>query len=191
MKGWQDFFQKDIAVKLDHRALRAIGQDLETIGLIDFDLELEGERCVVRGMVVSPASPEPSPPSRGLKDVWKFWKSESDVPSEQAPVPVERVYLPDDIDRLVAEGQSRRRDKRSWPKKDDRSEVDAIAESLRVLAFYCETAGLQPVSVSKRGKRLKCGYLTSSGVRQVEERDFSELYNFSDGMVLKRGGTRA
>ena len=175
-------------MKLDHTTLRAIGQDLETIGVSDFDLELEGERCVVRGMVASPASPEPSPPSRGLKSLWKgFRKRESDVPSERAPVPFERVYLPDDIDRLVAEGQSRRRDKESWPNKDDRSELDPIAESLRVLAVYCETAGLQPVSVSKRGKRLKYDYLTSSGVRQVEERYFSELCNFSDGMVLKRG----
>ncbi len=169
-------------MKLDPRTLRAIGQDLDKLGLFDFDLELEGERCVVRGMMVSPASPEPSPGSRGLKGLWKFRKSESHVPSQQAPVPVERVYLPDDIDRLVAEGQISRQDKRS-----DRPELDAIAESLRVFAVYCETADLQPVSVSKRGNRLKYDYLTSSGVREVEERDCSELGNFSDGMVLKRG----
>ena len=151
------------------------------MGLLDFDLELEEERCVVRGKMVSSASPEPSPGSRGLKGLWKFRKSES-VPSEQEPVPVEKVYLPDDIDRLVAEGEVRRRGKLS-----DRPELDGTAESLRVFAVYCEIAGLQPVSVSKRGKRLKYDYLTSSGVREVEERDLSELGNFSDGMVLKRG----
>ena len=101
-------------MRLDHRTLRAIGQDLETIGVFDFDLELEGERCVVRGTVASPASPEPSPTSRGLKDLWKgFRQRESDVPSDLAPVPVERVYLPDDIDRLVAEGQSHRQDRQA------------------------------------------------------------------------------
>lgn len=58
-------------VKLDPRTLRAIGQDLETVDLFDFDLELEVERCVIRGMAVSAASPEPSPPSSGLKAFWK------------------------------------------------------------------------------------------------------------------------
>ncbi len=174
-------------MKLDHTTLRAIGQDLETIGLFDFDLELEGERCVVRGMVVPPASPEPSPPSRGLKSLWKrFRKRESDVPSERAPVPFERVYLPDDIDRLVTEGQSHRQDRQAGAKKEDRPELYSIGEMLRVFAAYCETAELQIVSVSKRESRLKYEYLTSSGVREVEERYFLELYNFADGMALKR-----
>ena len=174
-------------MRLDHRTLRAIGQDLETIGVFDFDLELEGERCVVRGMVASPASPEPSPTSRGLKDLWKgFRKRESDVPSDLAPVPVERVYLPDDIDRLVAEGQSHRQDRQVGPNKHDRPKLHSTTEILRVLAGYCKTADLRLVSVSKRGKHLKYDYLTSSGVRQMEERDFSELYNFAEGMGLKR-----
>ncbi len=174
-------------MRLDDRTLRAIGQDLETTGMFDFDLELEGERCVVRGRVASPASPEPSPPSRGLKDWWKQFRStESDVPAELAPVPVERVYLSEDIDRLVAEGQSRRRDRQAWPNRHERPELHSIAEILRVVAVYCETAVLQPVSVSKRGKRLKYEYLTESAVRQVEERVFSDLYHFVDGMALKR-----
>ena len=174
-------------MKLDHPTLRAIGQDLGTIGVSDFDLELEGERCVVRGMVASPASPEPSPPSRGLKSLWKrFRNRESDVPSERAPVPFERVYLPDDIDRLVAEGQSHRQDRQAGPKKHDRPKLHSTTEILRVLAGYCKTADLRLVSVSKRGKRLKYDYLTSSGIRQMEERDFSELYNFAEGMGLKR-----
>ena len=88
-------------MKLDHTTLRAIGQDLETIGVFDFDLELEGERCVVFG----------------TKSLWKrFRKRESDVPSEPAPVPFERVYLADDIDRLVAKGQSHRQDRQAGPK---------------------------------------------------------------------------
>ena len=161
-------------MRLDQRTLRAIGQDLETIGLFDFDLELEGERCVVRGMVVL----ELTRP-RGLKALWKeFWRPE--------PGPVERVYLSDDIDRLVAEGQSRRRDSQAGPKRHDRPELYSTREILRVFSVYCETAGLQLVSVSKRGSRLKYEYLTKSGVRQVESRAFLDLYNLASGMSLER-----
>ncbi len=145
-------------MKLDHRTLRAIGQDLETIGVLDFDLKLDGERCVVHGMVASAA----------------------------APVSTERVYLSDDIDRLLVEGQSHRRDGPGSPKKSSRPELHSVAEILRVLAVYCETAGLQPVSVSKHGERLKYDYLTDSAVGHVEERAFSDLHSFADGMALKR-----
>ena len=174
-------------MKLDHTTLRAIGQDLETIGVSDFDLELEGERCVVRGMVASPASPEPSPPSRGLKSLWKrFRKRESDVPSEPVPVPFERVYLPDDIDRLVAEGQFHRGDE-AWRKEHDWPELHSTTGILRVLAGYCEVADLQVVSVSKRGERLKYDYLTESGQLEVEERGLSDLHRLADAMVSQRG----
>ena len=174
-------------MKLNHTTLRAIGQDLETIGLFDFDLELEGERCVICGMAVAAASPEPSPPSRGVKAFWKqFWNTESDVPLQGAPVPVERVYLSDDIDRLVAEGQSRRRDRQSGPKKQDRPELYSIGEMLRVFGAYCETKELQLVSVSKRESRLKYEYLTELGVRGAEERAFSDLLDFGYGLSLKR-----
>ncbi len=173
-------------MKLDYTTLRAIGQDLEAVDLFDFDLDLEGERCVVHGTVVSTA-PEPSPPSRGLKDLWKrFRKRESDVASERAPVPVERVYLADDIDRLIADGQSHREDE-AWRKEPDRPELHSIGETLRVLAGYCEVADLQVVSVSKRGERLKYDYLTESGQQEVEERDLSDLYRLADGMISKRG----
>ena len=137
---------------------------------------------MVRGMV---ASPEPSPPSRSL---WKrFRKRESDVPSEPAPVPCERVYLPDDIDRLVAKGQSHRQDRQAGPKKHHRPKLHSTTEILRVLAGYCEVADLQVVSVSKRGERLKYDYLTESGQREVEERDLSDLYRLADAMVSQRG----
>ncbi len=174
-------------MRLDDRTLRAIGQDLEAIGLSDFDLGLEGERCVVRGMVAAPASPETSPPSRGLKAWWKqLGNRGSDVPSEVESVAVEKVYLAGDIDRLDAEGQSQRSDRQARSKRPERPELHSVAEILRVLGAYCKTAGLQPVSVSKRGERLKYDYLTESGVREVEERLFSDLFSFVDGMVSKR-----
>ena len=145
-------------MKLDHRTLRAIGQDLETIGVLDFDLKLAGERCVVHGVVASAA----------------------------APVSTERVYLSDDIDRLLAEGQSHRRDGPGSPKEFARPDLHSVAEILRVLAVYCETAGLLPVSVSKRGERLKYDYLDESGHQHVEDRVFPDLHSFVEGMFLKR-----
>ena len=73
-------------MKLDHRTLRAIGQDLETIGVLDFDLKLEGERCVVHGAVASSASPEHLP-AGGFKGVGKrLWNKEADVSSELARI---------------------------------------------------------------------------------------------------------
>ena len=175
-------------MRLDHRTLRAIGQDLETIGVCDFDLELDGEQCVVRVMVGSPASPpQPPRPPRGLKRLRKqFWGKESDLPSERPSVPEGRVYLPGDIDRLIAEGQSHRGDE-AWRKKPDRPELHSIGETLRVLAGYCEVADLQVVSVSKRGERLKYDYLTESGQLEVEERGLSDLYRLADAMVSQRG----
>ena len=170
-------------MRLDDRTLRAIGQDLEAIGLFDFDLDLglEGKSCVVRGVVDAPASSGTSLPSDGLKEWWKQFGKTADVPSELAPVPIERVYLPSDIDRLDIEGMSRRRDKPARPK----AEFHSVAEILRVLAAYCENAGLQPVSVSKRGERLKYVYLTESGGRRAAELGFSNLYSFLDWMVFE------
>ena len=170
-------------MKLDHTTLRAIGQDLETIGLFDFDLKLEGEKCVVRGEVASPDSTEPPHPSRSFKALWgQLWGPKS----ERGPKPVERVYLSDDIDRLVGEAQSRRGKEQARPRKAHKPERYSTGEILRVFAFYCETAELQPVSVSKQWKQLKCEYLTKSGAREQEERPFSELVDFARGMSLKR-----
>ena len=115
-------------MKLDHRTLRAIGQDLETIGMLDFDLKLEGERCVVHGTVASSAAPEHLP-AGGFKGVWKRLRNtEADVSSELAPVPLKRVYLSDDIDRLLVEGQSHRGDGPESPKKPPRPELHSVAE---------------------------------------------------------------
>ncbi len=177
---------KEIAVKLNDTTLRAIGQDLEAADLFDFDLELEGQACVVHGTVMS-APPEPPPPPRGLKGLWKrFQKRESDLPPEPVPVPLERTYLADDIDRLVAEGQSRRGERGGASNPKDKPDLYSTREMLRVFAAYCETADLELLSVSKREGRLKYEFMTKSGVRGEEERAFSDLADFAYGLSLKR-----
>ena len=174
-------------MRLDDRTLRAIGQDLERLGVYDLVLELEGEKCVVRALADSADSPEPSPPSRALKSWWKQLRNtEPDPPSDAAPTAVKKTYLSDDIDRLVTEGKSRRRNQQAEPKNQERPDPHSLAEIFRVLGVYCDTAGLQLVSVSKRGERLKYDYLTESAERQVEERVFSDLHDFVDAMVSKR-----
>ena len=135
---------------------------------------------MVRGMVGSPALPEP-PRSRGLKALWKqFWNTESDVPSELASVAVERIYYSSDVDRLDAEGKSHR------VETHDRAEPDSTQELLRVLAAYCEAADLHLLSVSKQGRGLNYVYLTRSGRRETGKGDFSNLRDFAYGMRMKR-----
>lgn len=101
-------------MKLDTRTLRAVGEDLQRIQLFDFDLELDGKKCLVRGTVAPPEMPEQSVERsswEGLSGLWKQFRSpETDVRRVPARMPVERVYLQEDVDRLDAEGRSRRRD---------------------------------------------------------------------------------
>ena len=95
---------------------------------------------MVCGTMASPASPEPSPPSGGLKALWKqFGKTGSDVPSSElgSVTKSERVYLSSDVDRLDAKGKSRRGEIRAQRKTSDRPESHSVAEILRVLAAYC------------------------------------------------------
>ena len=154
-----------MTVRLDDRTMRAIGQDLETIDVTDFDLTLDGEKCVVFRKESS---------SHGAGGSF-----------DDDPENVLKVYLSSDIDRLVTAAESLR----AAAVEDKLPDLRSVAEILRVLAAYCEVAGLEPIRVTKRGERLRYEYRSESAQDRVEERRVSDLHRFARGMVQQRQPT--
>ncbi len=177
-------FLEEVVVRLDAGTMRVIGQDIQRIHLFDFDLELEGKQCVVRGEVVPP-EPEQSQDRTspgGLRALWKqFWNPEPKAPPAPALVAIEKVYSQEDVARLEIEERSRRGTGQT------RLDLYTTPEILRTVAAYCESKGASLVRLSKRGDRLKFDYLTQSGTRLGEEHSFSEMYDFAFRMYRKRG----
>ena len=174
-------------VRLDSRTLRTIGQDLERIPMADFDLELSGEMCVVRGTAELPIPGEPAEAenSRGLKGWWRRFKEADPEPRPKtAPTPVERVYRLEDIQRLDEEGRSRRQAPGGNP------DLYSTSQMLRVTGAYFEGRRCRLVSLLKNGAALRFDYLDGSGNRQTEKRAYSELYDFGFRLSRQRENRR-
>ena len=174
-------------VKLDAQTLRAIGQDLEKISLFDFDAQLDGTRCVLRGTVVPSVMEKPiEAESGGWRGWWKRHIKDVEVerPQKAVRTTVERVYEARDILRLDEEGRSRRRTPVGSP------DLYATSQMLRVAGAYLEAKHSHVISLVKDGADLNFTYVDGTGNRQSEKRAYSELYDFGFHLSRQRDATR-
>lgn len=141
-------------------ALRCIGQDLELRALKTFDLTVDGDKCVVRCGYQAPP----------------------------APTPVTLHYTTDDIEELDTAGQEKRGGSAAS------MEFLSIAQIFRAIGGFLDKndhvlIGISNNHAGARESMLRLEYETREGVRVIDNRSVSAIYDMCVSMYKKRGKT--
>ena len=160
------------------KVLRAIGNDLENLRVEAFEATCEGANYIVR---VECQRHE----KRQTKDLLKKKALEillqifpGRYPAE-SPVAFQRIYTPDDIERLQDEGRSRRRNARTDP--------ESLLQILRAIGFYIDDLeGARLLQIARRGPLVTIRYETASGASITEEFTPASLYGLFLQMCVQR-----
>lgn len=162
------------------RDLRAIGDDLESKHIEDFELKSDGINYLMRVEAWEPP-PKKSPKDilvEGLHTLWQ--KLQQREPRPVFPADFEQRYTPEDIDRLDREGWTRRQQSHKMPGTESLSQV------LRAVGAYLDLKGAHLLGVSKRGPWITLRYKTAEGGQELEEFMISTLYDFCVRMYIQR-----
>lgn len=165
--------------------LRAIGQALETLNIQSFEMEPVGEDFFIRGNL---------PTSAVLLDgvltadkvrrvIWgengKHDKdSDSTGPTVQSAI--ELLYGAKDVERLEAEGRSRRINPHGTANPSSLSQV------LRCIGAYLNQKRARLVKLSRDAESVSVEYETSLGTNIKEMLSLSDLYDLWVRMYLQR-----
>ena len=168
------------------KSLRSIGQALERLHLESFELESDGNDCLVRG-VFDPA-PQGEPPQGSekgpLPGIWRKLRRQDHAQTVFSPVPwssavLELRYTPEEIERLEREGQSRRRDRHGTP------DAASLSQLLRAVGAYLDSKGVRLVGISRKEQLVTIRYQTGRHDRQ-EQLSPSSLRDLWRSMYLRR-----
>ena len=138
--------------------LRCIGQDLELRALKTFDLTVDGDKCVV-------------------------WCGYQTPP---APTPVTLHYTMDDIEELDRAGQEKRGGSAAS------MEFLSVAQIFRAIGGFLDKnahvlIGISNNHAAARESMLRVEYETREGVRVIDNRPVSAIYDMCVSMYKKRG----
>lgn len=139
-------------------ALRCIGQDLELRALKTFDLTVDGEKCVVQCGYQTPP----------------------------APTPVTLHYTADDLEELDTAGQVKRGSSAAS------MEFLSIAQIFRAIGGFLDKNEHVLIGISNnhragRDSMLRVEYESREGVRVIDNRPVSAIYDMCVSMYKKRG----
>jgi hypothetical protein len=161
------------------RDFRAIGYDLGTKNVEDFELEREGANYLVLGRTKM-AQPSKNGFVRGLQTLWENLQGRGSKPP--AAEPSRLVYTPDSISTLRKDARQKRQGVEAMPKTHSMSQV------LRAVGAYLDLKEARLLRVSKQGPWVTLQYEVEQGNRVVEEFTVSTLYDYCVRMYLKRRG---
>lgn len=182
------------------RALRALGQALEEQGITEFELRVEGDAHIVRGVRVPPQSESPPTPTSqqeapagglgGLLRGLFGQRREQARPQTPAgprehgtasePTIVELRYTLDDLERLDREGQARRRDPSGMP------DAYRLSQLLRVVGAQLDTVEGHLLALARHGPTIAVEYEPPDGQHHRDERTVAALYEAWVRMYLRR-----
>ena len=143
------------------RDLRAIGDDLESKEIEDFELKSDGINYLMRVEAWEP------PPKKlatdvlieGLHTLWQ--KLQRREPRPVFPADFEQRYTPEDIDRLDREGRTRRQPSQKMPG------TESVSQILRAVGAYLDLKGTHLLELSKRGPWITLRYKTAEGGQEL------------------------
>lgn len=157
-------------------ALRALGCDLEVLGIEAFDLCCEGTNYVVR--IESQKSKKPKIKEKARRILRRI------LPNHSSPIAPDGVlvYTPDDIKRLDHDGQLRRH---------EGGDLDphSLSQALRAIGAYVWAKDGRLLRISKHGPFITIHYETAlDGVHTEETEEFTpaSLYDVFVPMYVKR-----
>lgn len=154
-------------------ALRALGCDLEVLGVEAFDLCCEGTNYVVR--IKSQKSKKPQIKETARRVLRRI------LPNHSSPVAPDGVlvYTPDDIKRLDHDGQQRRQE-------GGNPDPHSLPQSLRAIGAYVCAKDGRLLRISKHGPFMTIHYETALDGVQTEEFTPASLYDVFVPMYVKR-----
>jgi hypothetical protein len=172
--------------------LRAIGQELESLSLEAFDLEVARDTYSIRGISAQKDS-EKSPITKlkafkkAFRDICNTSKTPapSATPAVKVPAPSRLMRLEftrADIDRLEREGQALRSDWECSPLSH------SLPQVLRTVGWYVDHKKCQLHKISKTGETLSVSYTGSLGTQILETLTLVEIYDMWVHLYKQRKG---
>jgi hypothetical protein len=169
--------------------LRAIGQALETLNVLAFEMEPDGEAYIVRGaMAVS--TPEMANQRLSLDNLRSIWAT---VPGQKVSIgtgqraknptatsTIDLNYSTQDVERLELEGRAKR------GSAEKIADPVSLSQLLRCIGAYLTQKVARLQKLSWEGDSLLVEYETSLGSRIQETLAASDLYDLGVRMYLQR-----
>jgi hypothetical protein len=165
------------------RALRAVGQGLESLDVADFDLEAEGNGYFALGKPSAPPKQEEEAKTlnesglrSALQGAWQSLASRIAIngkASDSMPPVLRVLFTPEGIDRLEREGRAKRRsDSTGIPN------LNRLSQILRIIGEYMNRKSGRLLKVYKRQDWIAFEYETALDGRIRENWKISDLYDF-------------
>jgi len=188
---WQQFTQGSRTHSSLGQQLRAVGQGLESLDVVDFDLQAEGDGYFALGMPRTPvkAADATSASTQNnlrntLQNAWYslISRESADSKTENATSHVLRIlFTPEGIFKLEREGIAKRSENSAGVPN-----LNKLAQVLRMVGEYLETKSGRLLKASKRQDRVSFEYATASSNVVKEDWKLSALYEFWLEMSTQR-----
>jgi hypothetical protein len=164
--------------------LRAVGQGLESLGITDFDLEVEGDGYFVLGKATQSSQEKAGDAIRKrrlrnkLRGAWQSVTVRLPMngtgPKIASGSTLLRVlFTPEGIDRLQQEGREKRR-----ADSPGISNPDRLSQVLRMVGEYLNRRSGKLFKICKRKDCIAFEYETALEPRALEKWKISDLYDF-------------
>ena len=168
------------------RALRAIGQDLADLFPESVEIQIFGEKFVVRGQCTKDrlAAKQPKPERKGLKDFCTDMLAR-DVSTlshqaKSASVQFDRTYTPDDVNQIDEIGMRRRFGVGKIP------DIRSLAEMLRTIGRLVDGQAGVLTKIHKDARRIVFEYSDGAGKSHNELMSIPDLYKLQKSFYEKR-----
>jgi len=168
------------------RALRAIGQDLADLFPESVEIQIFGEKFVVRGQCTQDrlAAKQPQPQRKGLKnfctDMLARDVSTLTRQAKSATVQFDRTYTPDDVNQIDEIGMRRRFGVGKIP------DIRSLAEMLRTVGRLVDGQGGVLTKIHKDARRIVFEYSDGDGKTHNELMSIPDLYKLQKSFYEKR-----
>jgi hypothetical protein len=169
------------------RALRAIGQDLAELFPESVEIQIFGEKFVVRGQCTQDrlAAKQSTPQRKGLKDFCTDMLAR-DVSTltrqaKSATVQFGRTYSPEDVDQIDEIGMRRRFGLGRIP------DIRSLAEMLRTIGRLVDGQAGRLTKIHKDARRVVFEYSDGAGKSHNELMSIPDLYKLQKSFYEKRG----
>ena len=192
---WQQFTQGSRTHTSLGQQLRAVGQGLESLDVIDFELRAEGDGYFALGMPRMPVKVADATSAstqnnlrNTLQNAWHslITRGSADSKTENATSHVLRIlFTPEGILKLELAGISKRSENSAGVPN-----LNKLAQVLRMVGEYLETKSGRLLKASKRQDRIWFEYATASSKLVKEDWQLSSLYEFWLEMSTQREARR-
>ena len=187
----QQFTQGSRTHACSGQQLRAVGQGLESLDVVDFELQAEGDGYFALGLPRTPvkAANATSESTQNnlrstLQNAWYslISRGSADSKTENVTSHVLRIlFTPEGILKLEREGIAKRSENSAGVPN-----LNKLAQVLRMVGEYLETKSGRLLKASKRQDRVSFEYATASSDLVKEDWKLSALYEFWLEMSTQR-----